>query len=117
MNESGNKIDQNRQRSPYPSEFLGVLGDAASQTLVDWLMANQAPIEVVDLLFDMGFLRQMEGKLGHPQSPTLIQGEQVVLADVIANAAWGIVLLGGVFEGSGMQTVKREPLKWNTPGS
>jgi hypothetical protein len=92
-----------------PVELVEQLLDAGSQALFDYLTANHAPQQVIDLCSQIEIYAKFEG---HKTQSKITDIESQTVSDLLPVIAENILCLGGDLIGSGGITT-RKPIKWD----
>ena len=101
--------------SQYPVEFVNILASDAARTLRDWLDANGAPQEAIDLLDNAMLLRQYAGSL---EAGELTDSEASFLAEIVPETTSLIARMGGVFRGrEGGSFARENVVTWIQEGN
>ena len=93
----------------YHPDFIGSLNETAIATLTDWLKANNAPQEVLDMIEDVILLDRVALGLIHNQ---LGDWDASELPGLIGRVSTSIIRLGGSFSGAGSIWGDHTPIEW-----
>ena len=89
----------------WSKEFIGALSTQANKTLIDWLKANNAPKQVVDMLEDVILLERCVSGF---ENQNLSDNLAMQLTQELPSITYHIAELGGVFCGGGSESYRRE---------
>ena len=100
---------------PVAVEFVDSLRSLGVETLVDWLRANNAPQEAIDLASNCDYFSYyMEEVRRGPM--TEIRAFQLGVGETIVSTINAIAALGGSFhDGNGATQPRNDPIKWEPP--
>jgi len=91
--------------SLWSEEFIASLSIQANETLIDWLKANNAPKEVVDMLEDVILLERCVSGF---ENQNLSDNLAMQLTQELPSITYHIVELGGVFFSGSSESHRRE---------
>ena len=91
--------------SQWSEEFIESLSIQANKTLIDWLKANNAPKEVVDMLEDVILLERCVSGF---ENQNLSDNLAMQLTQELPSITYHIVELGGVFCSGSSESHRRE---------
>lgn len=104
-----NCTTKEKSKPVYPREFISTLACMAAKTLNDWLIANNAPKEVISLAGGCGLLERMD----NDNYDNLSDRDNRELELEVPVILWEIAMLGGEFHSAGICSYPREDtIKW-----